>query len=305
MAGRALTILAIVVLIGAAIGVYLIKQAPTAQDDENAVRALVIEFGTKLKDVSLLGPTASEDIQNVYRPYATSVLITKWQNTLSDAPGRTTSSPWPDRIEVASVTKENSDQYRVEGVIVEVTNEGGGINEAPTEAVRRPVMLTVSREGDAWKISDLTLGAYPGDGEWELTEPNSQGIQFMYPKSLPTTFISAQEWPPLVELVANAYTCKEGPITAADGPLKESKKHMVGDREYCVTLSSEGAAGSTFRSYEYSTDQGDFVARVVFTLRFPQCLNYDEPQASACAAEQSSFDIDGLVDRNEQSIRKQ
>lgn len=304
MAGRALTILAVVVLIGAALGVYLIKQAPTAQDDEKAVRALVIEFGTKLKDVSLLGPTASEDIQNVYRPYATTALITRWQNDLSQAPGRTTSSPWPDRIEIGSVAKA-ADKYRVEGVIIEVTNEGGGINENPTDAVRRPVSITVSREGDAWKISELTLGAYPGDGEWELSEPNAQGIQFMYPKSLPTTFISAQEWPPLVELVANNYSCQEGPITAADGPLKESKKHTVGDREYCVTMSSEGAAGSTYRTYEYSTDQGDFVARVVFTLRFPQCLNYNEPQASACAAEQSSFDIDGLVDRIAQSIRMQ
>lgn len=40
-----------------------------------------------------------------------------------------------------------------------------------------------------------------------------------------------------------------------------------------------------------------------FTLKLPQCLNYAEPQQSACKAEQASFDINGLVDRIASSIR--
>ena len=77
----------------------------------------------------------------------------------------------------------------------------------------------------------------------------------------------------------------------------KTKKNLVDDREYCVTRSSEGAAGSTYRAYEYAFQFGTSTYRIAFTLRFPQCTNYDEPQQSACKAEQSSYDIDGLVDR--------
>ena len=78
---------------------------------------------------------------------------------------------------------------------------------------------------------------------------------------------------------------------------------MMGDRAHCIVKTSEGAAGSTYMTYEYITGQGDFLAHVKFTLRFPQCMNYDEPQQGACKAEQATFDIDGLVDRIASSIR--
>lgn len=307
MAGRALTILAVVVFIGAIAGVYLIKNTPTALSDEQAVRALVQNFGLKLQDVSLLAPyeTVSAEIAREYAPYVTAELLTEWQDDTSKAPGRLTSSPWPARIEIASVTKKSPTEFAVEGHVIDVTNEGGGINEIPTEAARRPVTLVARKLSTEWKIAQFELGAYPGDGEWRYSEPTSQGIQFMYPEALSTTFVSAQEWPPRVELTANSYSCTEGPIEAADGPLTILTRKMVGDREYCVASFNEGAAGSTYTTFEYTTQQGDFVPRIVFTLRYPQCANYPEPQASACRSEQERFDIDGLVDRIAQSIKMQ
>lgn len=304
MTGKALTVLAIVVILGAILGVYLISRTPTAQVNEESVRAFVEEFGTKLQKVALLADRTmvADTMQAEYGPYVAPALLAAWQNDPTKAPGRLTSSPWPDRIEIERVEKKGAG-YEVAGQIIEVTSEGGGIGEPPTEAARRPVTMTVEKSGSSWRITALTLGAYPGDGEWMLSEPTSQGIRFMYPQKLPTTFISAQEWPPLVERTANKYSCKEGPITAADGPVKEAKKHLVGDREYCVTTESDAAAGSMYTTYEYVSTFGDAVYRVVFTLRFPQCLNYDDPQQSACKAEQASFDIDGLVDRIVQSIQ--
>lgn len=296
--------LVILLVIG---GAYLISVTPFQVDQEAAVRKLVANFGAQLKDVSLLAPKedVAEAMQMNYSPYVTPELLVRWENNPLNAPGRLTSSPWPDRIEITSIAKESDSRYHVEGTIIEVTSEGGGIDEVPTVAVRRPVTIAAERRGGDWVISELALGVYPGDGEWVLSSPVARGLQFMYPQELPTRHISAQEWPPLVELVANPYACEEGPITAADGPLKTAQKRMVGDREYCVISSAEGAAGSTYRQFDYMTAQGDFVARVVFTLRYPQCMNYDEPERSVCASEQSSFDIDGVVDRITSSIRMQ
>lgn len=316
MTGRALTILAIVVIVGAVAGVYLISRTPTAQEEERAVRTFVEEFGTKLKNVSLLADRTmvADAMQAEYGPYVTPVLLSEWQNDPTTAPGRLTSSPWPERIEITSMTKKGSD-FEVQADIVEVTNEGGGtirepsasngasVGEAPTEAARRPVSLTIERNGSTWRITALILGSYPGDGEWRLSEPTSQGLRFLYPQRLTTSFISPATWPPLVERTTNKYSCKEVPITAADGPLKEIKKHIVGDREYCVTQSQEGAAGSTYRAYEYAFRFGTATYRVAFTLKFPQCMNYGEPQQGACKAEQASYDIDGLIDRIAQSIQ--
>ncbi|MFM2357639.1 MAG: hypothetical protein RJA61_376 [Candidatus Parcubacteria bacterium] len=124
-----------------------------------------------------------------------------------------------------------------------------------------------------------------------LSPVSAQGIQFMYPKVLPTTFIKAQEWPPVVEVVAGEFTCAE------------NKKSTINGHVYCVTVSSEGAAGSTYTTYEYSTDQGDFVAKTTFTLRSPQCLNYDEPNQSTCIEEQENFDVSGLADQILTSVR--
>ncbi len=131
----------------------------------------------------------------------------------------------------------------------------------------------------------------------------SQGIEFMYPESLQTTYISAQEWPPRIEEVAHEYSCTEGTITATDGPLTRVERKAINGREYCVGVSSEGAAGSTYRTYEYTTVVDDSTVRLVLTLRFPQCLNYDDPNQSACGTEQERFNLDSIVDRIIETVR--
>lgn len=304
MAGRALAILAFLTILGVLLGAYLIKKAPMVQREDVEVRALVIAFGSKLQNVSVLADATivADSMQENYGPYVSPQLLRAWQESPETAPGRTTSSLWPDRIEIESL-RRSSGSYEVQGHIIEVTNEGGGIGEEPSVAARRPITLKLEDAGTGFKISSVSLGRYPGDGVWKYSEPDSAGMQFMYPESLPTTFITATDWPPRVEFVAGKYSCKEGPLSASDGPITTLKKHTIGDREYCVATHSEGAAGSMYTNYEYTTLRGEAVVRVLFTLKFPQCLNYIEPNQSACKSEQNSFDIDGLADRIFHSIK--
>jgi len=297
--------LAAIVLLLVIGGAYLISVTPFQVDQEAAVRRVVEDFGSQLKDVSLLAPSADVEaaMRANYSPYVLDVLVQEWAIDPANAPGRLTSSPWPDRIDIRTMTKETDTRYRVEGDIVEVTNEGGGINEEPTEALRRPVTIIVEHLEDGWRITELLMTPAPNEGQWLRSSANAQNISFMYPVELPTTYIQAAQWPPVVERVVNQYSCNPGPITAADGPMQTVEKRTIGDREYCVTSRAQGTAEGDVRAYEYAFAFGDATYRLFFQLRYPQCLNIEGPQQQACVSEQENYYLDAVIDRIAQSIQ--
>ena len=102
--------------------------APTSNPaEEAAVRAVVEGLGSKLKLVALLSPTAAQDIQTQYAPYVAPDLLNQWANDLTQAPGKLTSSPWPERITITTLTKNALGGYDVSGTVdyltsVEVTS---------------------------------------------------------------------------------------------------------------------------------------------------------------------------------------
>jgi hypothetical protein len=165
-----LLILSFVILVAAGIGTYFSYHAAMnanngRQTDESAVRFLVNNFGRALNNVALLSPSASGDIERSYGDYLVSDLLTAWENDPSLALGRITSSPRPDRIEIANIESLGVGAYEVSGDIIEVTSAeeaGGGA------AMRRPVDLTVIQTNGRWLIANVTAGseaATEGGGE--------------------------------------------------------------------------------------------------------------------------------------------
>jgi hypothetical protein len=139
----------------------------------------------------------------------------------------------------------------------------------------------LSLDGEPVRVPSVPEG-------WRTSEPDAQGMTFWYPATLPSEYYSEVAWPPSVEHLAQEYSCVD------------VEERIIEDRPYCVSETSEGAVGSTYTTYEYRTDREDGVFRIMFTIRFPQCLNYDEPKQSACKSEQDAFSPDtlaqGLVD---------
>ena len=93
------------------------------QNTETAeVTALVEGFGAKLKSVYLTSPPeiVRQDITEHYGDYVHSELLMEWVNDPQIAPGRLTSSPWPERIEILSMEKLSNNICRVQGKIIEV-----------------------------------------------------------------------------------------------------------------------------------------------------------------------------------------
>lgn len=162
------TWIAVVIVIIAAVivGGYLLSHntavAPSAENtqasgDETQVRGVVTDFGAKLQNVSISGPTATAAaaIAANYGADVAPSLLAKWEANPANAPGRVTSSPWPARIEIGSVAKNPDGSYAVAGDVIEVTSveaAQGGVNDS------YPINLTVSDVNGAWLITDVTVG---------------------------------------------------------------------------------------------------------------------------------------------------
>jgi hypothetical protein len=119
--------------------------------EEAEIRDLVANFGKRLQTVSLLAPDAAQEIEDQYSEFVSSDLLEMWMNDVSKAPGRLVSSPWPDRIEITTLSKEDSDRYEITGYVIEVTSTeviNGGA------AARVPVHVVVQKDQGRWYIAE-------------------------------------------------------------------------------------------------------------------------------------------------------
>jgi len=149
---RILLVLLFIGLVGAAC-----TAAPAASPDEKTeIASVVTGFGQKLGQVSLLSPTAADDIRSEYAGYVSPALLDQWAADPLQAPGRVTSSPWPDHIEITSIDKIAAEEYQVTGNIIEVTSVEVGTGGA---AATIPVRITLHEDSQGhWLITDLKQG---------------------------------------------------------------------------------------------------------------------------------------------------
>jgi len=167
------------------------EKIENGENDKAAVTSLVEDFGSKLQKVSLLAPSdiVKKSMEENYSGLVSPELLEVWQNDPLNAPGRLTSSPWPDRIEVQSVEKIE-DAYEVKGEIIEITSEekvNGGI------AAKRPITLVVKKVGNIWLIDNVTLGVYEGNNS--IVYKNTRyGFSFSLPETWKGFSIITDKW---------------------------------------------------------------------------------------------------------------
>jgi hypothetical protein len=155
---------------------------PETDEQENLLIVnLVKSFGEKLKMVSLLAPEdmVKDSIKEYYGEFVSPTLLEKWLNDPAKAPGRTTSSPWPERIDIISAEKLSDTEYEVKGYIIEVTSvemAEGGI------AATRPAKFIIRNIDGKWLIDDIKLGDYI-DLSLVVYDNKDYGFYFTLPKS--------------------------------------------------------------------------------------------------------------------------
>lgn len=129
------------------------------------------------------------------------------------------------------------------------------------------------------------------DSSWAVA--TSSQASWRYPADIRTSYIGTVDWPPQLQVVNEAFACTEAGSETSRAGITE--RMTVGGNEYCRTVVSGAAAGSRYEQYAFAFPDGSRTLIFTFTLRFPQCDNYDEPRRSACKEEQSSFDVDEFL----------
>lgn len=121
------------------------------EPDEATVSGLVEEFGRQLRMVSFHDPRSMEEH---YQGFVSPELLAQWLDDPTSAPGKLTSSPWPDRIDILHMEFTTDDVCEIEGEIIEITSTERDV------AAKRPINLLATRVERSWVITDVVLGPY-------------------------------------------------------------------------------------------------------------------------------------------------
>ncbi len=187
--------------------------------EKQVVAGQVEGFGQQLAMVSLTAPsdTVAKDMMKYYSPYVSSQLINTWAKDPLKAPGRLTSSPWPDRIEIQSTTRISADNYKVDGNIIEITSSEKSTGKA---AAQRPITLQVKKINNRWLITEAIVGNYQAENH-ALTYTNTQyGFSFSLPATWKGYTIVNSEWQGLaIDGPNSGKPVESGPIISIRHPL--------------------------------------------------------------------------------------
>lgn len=133
---------------------------------------------------------------------------------------------------------------------------------------------------------------------WTLVLGNQQAQSTLYTNKLETEYLRVLETPTKITISSTTpYTCNLAGTDESMVVQGTTSKHTVSRREYCVTTQTEGAAGSIYNTYTYSTAYEKGTVTFDFAVQQVQCANYTEVERKKCEAEQAIFSIDRFVDQ--------
>ncbi|WP_326909765.1 stalk domain-containing protein [Sedimentibacter sp. MB31-C6] len=169
-----------------------VDESKIDEQEKIQIENLVKEFGENLKMVSLLAPEdiIKDSLKESYGEFVSTKLLEKWQNDSVNAPGRVSSSPWPECIDILSVEKLSDSEYKVNGNIIEMTSvemTQGGI------AASKPVTLKIQMIDGKWVIDDVVYGNYI-DVNSSIYNNKEYGFYFTLPESWQGYSIVEDKW---------------------------------------------------------------------------------------------------------------
>ena len=165
--------------------------ASAQQEDTAEVRTLVDSFGKVLKNVSLMAPSddLNKSIDDNYAAYVSPELLEAWKADPMSAPGRLTSSPWPDSIMNIGAIRNEDGSYTVSGAISNMSSPEVRDGNNYGFGFVQNVTVTVTKSGGSWLISG-----------WSAEEPSllytniDYGFAFKLPYDWLDYTVVTQEW---------------------------------------------------------------------------------------------------------------
>lgn len=172
---------------------------------------------------------------------------------------------------------------------------GGGV-ACTMEAKQCPDGSYVGRQGPNCEFA--TCSAVPVapvsnvPADWQTYSDTEYGFEFKYPSQLRATYTHLSKWPPTIKVENKTFSCVENNSTGPN--VIRTEKVAINNQAFCRSYYSEGAAGSSYTDYTYTTSYNGKLITFNFVLRRPNdCHVYDEPKLSECQREQ--FDPNSLM----------
>lgn len=189
------------------------------------------------------------------------------------------SGAWTDRNESSGIQEVSDGNWQADSRIILLS----GIGEDGDENVSQPEVKIIIEEIDNGSekqphydiLVDLNT-EYIASQDWKVIIVNEE-----------------EKYPPKFKITEGQIDCK---ITSSESDLLyETAKRSIDGRIYCIESLSEGAAGTIYTQYIYSTIKSGSLITVSCVIRYPQCMNYSEPQSTECENERETFDLEKII----------
>jgi hypothetical protein len=182
-------------------------------------------------------------------------------------------------IESGGIQEVSDGDYQADSRIILLT----GIGEDGGENVPQPEVKIIVKEIDNGSEKQLHYDIlvdlnteYIGSQEWKVIIVNEE-----------------EKYPPKFEITEGQIDCQK--TSSESDLLFRTVKRKNDGRIYCIESLSEGAVGTIYTQYTYSTIKSGSLIMVSCVIRYPQCINYSEPQRTECANERETFDLDKII----------
>lgn len=198
---------------------------------------------------------------------------------------------------VFGIKNGNGDYYRLEAPSDDKNNVVNKIRIGQRIEISGEL---INEESDIYKALGTikVLGVkhlYTAEKDLESNLPNSFKANYVSFQNYTLNIFKAEEYPRLESWVENGQIeCEETPLESSLA-LRISKKE-INEQKYCIAAFSEGAAGSVYTQYSYTTVIENNVYLINFIARYVDCNNYSNQQKVECKLERENFNLDILVD---------
>lgn len=209
---------------------------------------------------------------------------------------RTTGYEWHYDIDNENIIKVTTDNYEVDEHPEGMTGVGG-TRRITIKGIKKGITTIRFEYYRSWTPEEVEETK-----EFKIKVGKAPNYQF--PEQLKADYISAQDWkvevikdeteyPEKFEVTEKGITCEERKLeTDLPGRIHPE---VIDGKSYCIETKSEGAAGTTYTEYSYSTLKDNNLVTISFLAKYSNCGNFSEPERTECENERETFEFDQVI----------
>ncbi|MFW6025901.1 MAG: protease inhibitor I42 family protein [Candidatus Woesearchaeota archaeon] len=219
-------------------------------------------------------------------------------NTIELEANKTTGYEWHYNINNENIIKVKEDTY-IEDEHKKGMTGVGGTRVITIEGIKKgetTIEFEYYRPSEPEKVEETR----------KVKVKVSEAPNYQFPKEIEADYISVQDWkakvikndvkyPEKFKVIENGITCEET-TTESSFPSRIYSKE-IDNKNYCIEAKSEGAAGTTYTEYAYSTLKDNNLVTISFLAKYVSCGNYPESKRVECEEERETFDLDQVVSK--------